>query len=457
MAQRNVDIIVRARDEASRKFGVIGRSANAMGSMLRSAAIGVAAYFSAREIISFAKSSIEAFAAQQKAVMDLTAALELLGKAMQIEAMKDFASQIQRLTTVGDETALEMMKLGVSIAGLSGDDLKQATIAAIGLSKAYGIELETAMRLVSRAAVGDTATLRRYGIVLSENASDEEKFNELLAIGAEKFKLAEAEANTLTGRLTRLGNAWGDMKEQIGAMIAQSPMLSTAIDYAQTVMENFGLSMEIVWTKVGLWLVKIWEDMKHIFTVAIPAYLQYFLENWKEIFTNIWEGTKTVLLNMWENFKNFFSALWSWIKGEQFEFVWTGLLDGFKSTLEEMKPIAQRQVGEVEKIMSEELADKLEQFRKAAAEKSTMNMTQFGKAKLGEKNTESGEAGKVAAVESRFLSGITTAGPAYDKETAKNTKRQIAILERIEKVLQQKGISNGIVGQALQLEKANLV
>lgn len=199
---------------ARKQVSSFGSSVKQIGGMLAGA-------FGAYKLIGFARDSIEAFFRQERAINQLGAALELAGvkgrKATR--EMEEFAAEIQKQTTIGDEAAIEIMTLGASIGKLTGEQLKRATIAAIGLSKAFGMDLNAAMRLVARAAVGDTATLKRYGIVLDTTKDKQGQFNDLLEIGASKFRLATAETETAAGRVEQLANKWGDAKEKIGAAI----------------------------------------------------------------------------------------------------------------------------------------------------------------------------------------------------------------------------------------------
>jgi hypothetical protein len=216
MSKHNVDVIIKARDKASKKFNKVGKSANRMSKTLENAAQAAVAYLSVRAITNFVSSSIEAFGRQEAAVKNLRTALGLLGQSYQIRGMATFATQMQKITVHGDEAVMEVMKLGASIGKLSGGKLKEATKAAIGLSSAFGMDLTSAMRLVARAAVGDTSTLARYGIKLDTTKTKAEQFYEVLKIGAGNFKLATEEAKTHLGQIDQMKNAYSDLKESIG-------------------------------------------------------------------------------------------------------------------------------------------------------------------------------------------------------------------------------------------------
>jgi hypothetical protein len=399
---------------------------------LKSAAAAAAAFFSAREILSFATSSVQAFMEAEKASNGLQSALEILGKASELAEMKVFAADIQRVTTAEDDAVIAMMKLGASIGGMSGDTLKQATVAAIGLSKAYGMDMESAMTLVSKAAQGATGAFSRYGIVFKDGMTDAEKFNQILEIGRQKFGMAEAETATFSGKLAQLSNAWGNAKESLGEYLAESSVLMGAMNFANTVMNNFGLSMDILVQGLALGFVSLWEDIKYNTYVGIE-YIKYFADNWKEIFVDLWNGTKAVLSNLWENFKNFFLAVTSWIKGDGFNFEWTGLLDGFKSTMKEMKPIAERQMSDLEQALTDELAKNMIRWDDAGKSQKdkTLDTSQLGPAQLSLAAAGAGQSkAGVAAVESRFLLG-QTAGQDYNRQTAENSRSMKQLLQEL--------------------------
>lgn len=439
MATQAVDILIKARDQASATFGGVGRAANAMSGILKNAAMAVGGYLSARAILSFAQSSIQAFSEEQQAVNQLGAALDLLGKKTELSGLLTFAAEIQRVSTVSDDAAMNLMKFGASIGGLSGDTLKQATIAAIGLSKAYGIDLQAAMLLVSKAAAGNTASMGRYGIVFKEGMTDAEKFNQVLEIGRQKFAMAEAETQTFAGRIAQLSNAWGDAKEQLGQYIATSPMLSGAINFASVAIQNLGLAFDIVTTSVGLSLVQIWESFKFTFTDRIPAAFDWFKQNWFNLLTDMAAAAKQVVTSLAINFGNFFKSVWDWANGKGFNFEWTGLLDGFTATTEKFPDILSRQATDLETAMSQELQGLKNQFNeKLTGKDKTLDQSQLGAAQLSAASAVAAKDNKVSAVESRFLSGQNTAQD-YNREIAGNGKRQTGLLERIARALEKQG------------------
>lgn len=199
-------------------------------------------------------------ATQEKAELDLAAALRLIGPAAEegFEELKKFASAIQAVTTIGDEDVLMLMKLGATMGKLSGQQLKDATQAAIGLSKAFAIELKGAMLLVARAAVGDTTMLKRYGIIIDAAKSNTEKFNDVLKIGLSNFELATAEVDTFSGAMAQLKNAVGDTGEQIGgALLPDLKQLITVLRDANASVQEWVKNNRNAIVSITKWTVGI--------------------------------------------------------------------------------------------------------------------------------------------------------------------------------------------------------
>jgi len=164
---------------------------------------------------------------QQKTVADLGAALRNTGvysKELEVALLAQ-ADAIQDVTTASSDDVVMMTRQMQVIGRLSGEELPAAQKAAVGLAKAYQIDLKTAFELVGKAAAGNTSVLGRYGIVLDASLSQAEKFNEVLRYGAEGFALAEAETETAAGALAQMKNAWGDLMEDIGESLIL-PMLT---------------------------------------------------------------------------------------------------------------------------------------------------------------------------------------------------------------------------------------
>ncbi len=198
---------------------------------------------------------------QEQAEVDLAAALRSTGDATgkNLKSLKEYATELQRATTYGDEEILTQMAYGKNL-GITTDRLKDATKAAMGLAARYKLDLQAAMMLVGRASQGQTQMLTRYGIVLDETLSPQEKFNELLRIGAENFGLAEARADTFLGQLTKLRGVITDVVfETLG-----KPLLAELKPAIESLRLWFIDNQKLIAIKINEYYDKVAEALKKV-------------------------------------------------------------------------------------------------------------------------------------------------------------------------------------------------
>ncbi|MCP4373655.1 MAG: hypothetical protein GY797_36980 [Deltaproteobacteria bacterium] len=175
-----------------------------------------------KSLIKIGKESEKAFQVQEKAVIGVTAALKATGQftASASQDMQDYASSLQELTVVGDETTLSLIQTAINM-GLTADEAKKATKQAIGMSEAYGVGLDTALRGTANATLGNFDALTRYLPAIKTATTDAEKAaivqNQLSAA----FDIATANATTSAGVQTQLSNSYGDLLETIGSVISE--------------------------------------------------------------------------------------------------------------------------------------------------------------------------------------------------------------------------------------------
>jgi hypothetical protein len=83
-----------------------------------------------------------------------------------------------------------------------------------------GMDLTNAAQLVGKTLGSSTNALSRYGIVIDATAPKQEKLEQLTAALSGKFGgLSEEMANTASGGLTQLSNAFGDLQEALGEQL----------------------------------------------------------------------------------------------------------------------------------------------------------------------------------------------------------------------------------------------
>lgn len=168
----------------------------------------------------------------------LAASLQATGDYSEATAkrLEAFAMQMQRQTVYIHDDTLAQMAYGHNL-GITTDKLEQAARAAAGLAAKYKIDLSSAMMLIGRASQGNTVMLRRYGIVLDENLTPQEKFNALLTLGTKAFSLAEAEAKTAGGQLKQLKNEVATLSDEFGEVLL--PAVGRVVGSVRTMVDTF--------------------------------------------------------------------------------------------------------------------------------------------------------------------------------------------------------------------------
>jgi len=194
-----------------------------LGKALVAAFTGAAVVAGIRKLISFLSEASDAAAVQESAVVRLSAALEATGQAggNAIGELQDFASELQQITVIGDETTLSLLQTAINM-GLNTDEAKTATQQAVALSRAYGIDLNTALIGVANTLQGQTSTLTRYIPSLKTATNETERLAILNDEAARALEVARKETETAAGVQEQLANAVGDTRELIGNYVNES-------------------------------------------------------------------------------------------------------------------------------------------------------------------------------------------------------------------------------------------
>jgi hypothetical protein len=205
----------------ARLTGKIKSSALAQGTAI--VAVGIAI----RKVVAAVGDWITAANVQEDAIKSLDSALASLGdSAIGIsKALQEQAAALQKITKAGDETIIRGQALIANFTK-NEEEIKAATVAALDLSAAVGIDLNAAFLLMGKAAAGETSTLTRYGVVLEEGLDKGEKFAATLKLINTQFGgQAAAQTKTYSGLIQQISNAFGDLKETLGAAITKNKEL----------------------------------------------------------------------------------------------------------------------------------------------------------------------------------------------------------------------------------------
>lgn len=179
-------------------------------------------------IVNITGEAIDAAAGQEAATNNLNAALARAGNLTKetTAELAAYATQLQATSKFEDDAALSALALLQSLTKLDKDGLKQGVSAAADFATVLGVDLETATRLVAKAAEGNVEAFKRYGIEIKKGANDSESFkNTIEALNNSFGGAAQSQLNTYSGSLVALNNAYSDLLEPIGDIVVKNPIV----------------------------------------------------------------------------------------------------------------------------------------------------------------------------------------------------------------------------------------
>lgn len=194
----------------------------------------------------FVVEGVKAAQEQQEALNNLNQALAATGEFSEQASkdLQDYAAAVQNSTTVSDEAVLSTAALIQQIARLSGEELKQATSAALDLSAALGIDLDSASRLVAKAAEGNVEAFKRYGVEIQKGTTDTETFANTIEALSRFQGAAESKTRTFAGANKQLSNTFNELQEAVGNSIVENEVVIAVLNAANTIFKQVVVSID---------------------------------------------------------------------------------------------------------------------------------------------------------------------------------------------------------------------
>ena len=258
----------------------IAKILSTMKDKLKKLGIMLTSVFSTRALANFTKDAKEAWQIQSEAETKLETILgrNIGASEEQIEAVKQWASELQKVGVIGDEVQLSgLQELSTYIE--SADSLKKMNVVLNDmLAQQYGLnataeEAVTISTMLGKVLNGQVSALSRYGYSFNEAQE------QLLKFGTEEQRVAtlaevveasvggmnEALANTPAGRLKQVSNTLGDIKELFGKAITNIQALFVpALEEVAALLEHIAnLAVKASESLAGLFGIEL-KDVKGV-------------------------------------------------------------------------------------------------------------------------------------------------------------------------------------------------
>lgn len=137
-------------------------------------------------------------------------------------SLQRFASSLQEVTTVGDETTLTMASMLASF-GRTQTEIEQVITAAVDLSAATGMTLDSAVRNLNKTFGGLSGELGELIPELKDLTTEQLKAGDGVDLVARQFDgLAQSMEGTVDFIDRQFDNAWGDLQEALGQRFAEA-------------------------------------------------------------------------------------------------------------------------------------------------------------------------------------------------------------------------------------------
>lgn len=173
--------------------------------------------------------------------------------AQSVRQLKNFASELQNIGTIGDEQLLPLMAQ-LAAAGRTQAEIQEIMSAALDISASGVMSMESAVKNLNKTFSGLSGELGESVPQIKSLTKEQLRNGEAVKVIAEQYKGMAAETAKATGSGQQLSNAVGDLKEQLGmgfaAIIAPVQRLFTNLvnkvtEAIKLVNEFLGFSTEI--------------------------------------------------------------------------------------------------------------------------------------------------------------------------------------------------------------------
>lgn len=292
MATRQVNIVVKARDEAKRKIAGIAAVTDTLSTSLRRAALAGLAFFSGRALLRQGQEITNIMVQEEAAAKKLEQALIATGGAagFSAEQLQQYADDLQDVTTFGDDAIVTAESILATFKQIKGDVFKETLLRSLDIATALGRTKDLTAQIIQLGkAVNDPvkgmAALNEVGIQFNETQAKQIKkyvaANDVLS--AQRVILKELETQFAgqafaaargSGAIEQMKNEIVELKKEIG-----EELLPVIIESAKGITEWSRDNKE----SIGDWAGAAIDGAILVKDVMLELG-EFMRDDWKELF-----------------------------------------------------------------------------------------------------------------------------------------------------------------------------
>lgn len=225
--------ILRKTEQASDSF--FGSFAKAKGTLLGAIGAITGAYYTMSEAINQAVEDAQL-------TRQIEASLRATDEASRdaVNGILEFADSIKNATGLSDDLVKQTFITAKSF-GITAEEAKKLTKAAIDLAAATGVDVETAVRQLGGTLDGSIGKIGNLGAEFRNLTTQQLKAGEAIDLVGQKFGgTAAKEIDTYQGSANKLRNAWSDLLEEIGKTATESTTAQASLSSLASFIDNLG-------------------------------------------------------------------------------------------------------------------------------------------------------------------------------------------------------------------------
>jgi predicted transcriptional regulator len=197
--------------------------------------------------VEFLTESFSTFEDAELNVHRLTASLQESGAAADDVTAQylQLGEQFAATTIYSQDMVTEAERMFTLIGQVGPDEMGAALTAATNLASGLGVDLETAVRMVAKAAEGNVTALHRYGIEIDAAAVKAGGASVAFDAINQRFGgQAQADMDTTAGKMSQLSHEFEEFEKAVGSSIANSETFNELLGLAKTALDHQIESMQ---------------------------------------------------------------------------------------------------------------------------------------------------------------------------------------------------------------------